>query len=234
LSGAAPLVIGHRGACGYRPEHTLESYAYAIALGADFIEPDLVSTSDGVLVARHEPWLSDTTDIAKHAEFSDRKTTRVVDGKEISDWFVSDFTLEEIKCLKAMQAFAFRDPSFNGKFEIPTLAEIIDLAKKSSVSNNRVVGIYPETKHPGYHAEINLPMEDTLLAMLTDAGWTDRNAPVFIQSFETSNLKYIRERSKLALVQLIGPPEEYPYDWSRKQNPRDYRSLANEHLDEIT
>ena len=203
LSGQKPLVIGHRGASGYMPEHTIEGYKLAIQQGADFIEPDLVSTKDGVLVVRHEPMLSGTTDVADRPEFANRKTTRKVDGVDTTDWFASDFTAAEIKTLKAKQAFADRDQSHNGKYQIPTFQEVIDLAKAESARAGRTIGIYPETKHPTYHAALGLAFEDKLLDMLKAAGWTDKNAPVFIQSFETGNLKYLRQKTQLRLVQLV-------------------------------
>ena len=233
LSGTPPLVIAHRGASGYLPEHTLQSYQKAIELGADFIGVDLVVTKDGVLIARHEPWLAATTNIASHPEFADRKTVRVVDGHEICDWFASDFALEEIKSLRAMQSFAMRDQSFNAMFQIPTLVEIVELAKASALAQKRVIGVYPETKHPTYHREIGLPLEDRLLAVLADAGWTERISPVIVQSFEIANLKAIRSRSDVRLLQLIGKPDERPYDFVVAGESRSYLSLVTDRLDEI-
>lgn len=213
LSGEPPILIAHRGASGYLPEHTLESYRRAIALGADFIEPDLVSTADGALIARHEPWLGDTTDVADHPAFANRKTVRVVDGRNVEDWFAGDFLLAEIKELRAKQAVATRDQSFNGMFEIPTFDEIIALAKSESVARGRSIGIYPETKHPSFHCEIGLPLEDALLDRLAREGWTEKTSPVIVQSFEVSNLQYIRTKSNIRLVQLIGEPDGRPYDF---------------------
>ena len=233
LSGTPPLVIAHRGASGYLPEHTLQSYQKAIELGADFIGVDLVATKDGVLIARHEPWLTATTNIASHPEFADRKTVRVVDGHEICDWFASDFALEEIKSLRAMQPFAMRDQSFNAMFQIPTLVEIVELAKASTLAQKRVIGVYPETKHPTYHREIGLPLEDRLLAVLADAGWTERISPVIVQSFEIANLKVIRSRSDVRLLQLIGKPDERPHDFVVAGESRSYLSLVTDSLDEI-
>jgi glycerophosphoryl diester phosphodiesterase len=182
LNGQAPIVIGHRGASGYRPEHTLAAYELAIQLGADYIEPDLVSTKDGVLIARHEPMLGATTDVASHPEFAGRLTTRNVDGATITDWFASDFTLAEIKTLRAIQPRASRDQSYNGLYEIPTLQEVIDLAKAKSATVGREIGIYPETKHPTFHDSQGLSLEEPLLATLSNAGWNSASAPVFIQS----------------------------------------------------
>jgi glycerophosphoryl diester phosphodiesterase len=223
----APLVIGHRGgATGYLPDHTLENYALGIELGADYVEPDLVATKDGVLIARHEPNLIDTTDVKSHPEFAGRRRTVALDGVPTDGFWASDFTLAEIKTLRAVQPLGDRDPSFNGKFQIPTLVEIIEFVKRKSREEGRQIGIYPETKHPTYHQSIGLPLEDRLLAVLSAAGWNHRSAPVFIQSFETANLKYLRSRTSVRLVQLVdaddvnpdgsialNPPYDKPYDW---------------------
>ncbi|CAM5768581.1 glycerophosphodiester phosphodiesterase [Bosea minatitlanensis] len=247
LSGQRPLVIAHRGASGYLPEHTLEAYRRAIALGADYIEPDLVSTKDGVLVVRHEPMLSGTTDVAERPEFAGRKTTRKLDGIETTDWFANDFTLAEIKTLRARQAFADRDQSHNGKYEIPTFQEVIDLAKAESARSGRTIGIYPETKHPTYHASLGLAFEDKLLDMLKAAGWTEKNSPVFIQSFETANLKYLRRKTQIRLVQLVdgdgvdkdgkvtlAAPFDRPYDFAVLGDKRSFQDmLSAEGLKEI-
>lgn len=223
----APLVIGHRGgANGYLPEHTLEAYALGISLGADYIEPDLVATKDGHLIARHEPNLIDTTNVKDLPQFANRRRTVMLDGVPTDGFFASDFTLAEIKQLRAVQSFAERDQSFNGKFQIPTLAEVIDLAKRKSREEGRRIGIYPETKHPTYHQSIGLPLEDRLLNVLSAAGWNQRNAPVFIQSFETANLRYLRSKTSVRLIQLVdandvkpdgtldlSKPYDKPYDW---------------------
>jgi len=223
----APLVIGHRGgASGYLPEHTLEAYALGISLGADYIEPDLVATKDGQLIARHEPNLIDTTNVKDLPQFANRRRTVMLDGVPTDGFFASDFTLAEIKQLRAVQSFAERDQSFNGKFQIPTLAEVIDLAKRKSREEGRRIGIYPETKHPTYHQSIGLPLEDRLLNVLSAAGWNQRNAPVFIQSFETANLRYLRSKTSVRLIQLVdandvkpdgtldlSKPYDKPYDW---------------------
>ncbi|MBS0452379.1 MAG: glycerophosphodiester phosphodiesterase [Proteobacteria bacterium] len=223
----APLVIGHRGgASGYLPEHTLEAYALGIELGADYIEPDLVATKDGQLIARHEPNLIDTTNVKSLPQFASRRKTAMVDGVAVDGFFASDFTLAEIKQLRAVQSFPERDQSFNGKFQIPTLAEVIELAKRKSREEGRRIGIYPETKHPTYHQALGLPLEDRLLRALDAAGWNNRNAPVFIQSFETANLRYLRTKTSVRLVQLVDAndvkpdgtmdltaPYDKPYDW---------------------
>jgi len=226
-------VIGHRGAHGYLPAHTLEGYALAIELGADFIEPDLVSTKDGRLIARHEPNMIATTDVATRPEFASRRRTAVIDGAADEGFFASDFTLAEIKRLRAVQDFAERPQQFNGKFEIPTLEEIIDLAKRKSKEKDRPIGIYPEVKHSTYHKSIGLPIERRLVAILSAAGWNHRDAPVIIQSFEQSNLKELRKLTPLRLIQLIDAndvnpdgsldftaPFDRPFDWTASGDPR--------------
>lgn len=232
-SEQAPIVIGHRGASGYLPEHTLEGYALAIELGADYIEPDLVMTKDGHLIARHEPNIINTTDVKDHPEFAGRRRTAMVDGAQDEGWFASDFTLAEIKTLRAVQAFSERPQQFNGLFEIPTFEEIIDLVKRKSKEKGRTIGIYPETKHPTYHRSIGLPLEGRLVQMLRAAGWDRRNAPVFIQSFEQSNLKELRRMTRVPLVQLIDAndvnpdgtldftaPFDRPFDWTASGDPK--------------
>lgn len=241
LSGKAPLIVAHRGASGYLPEHTIASYTKAIELGADFIEPDLVMTSDGVLVVRHEPMLSGTTNVADVLAFASKKTTKDIDGAMVEDWFVSDFTLAEIKQLKAKQAFSERSQQFNNLYEIPTFAEVIALAKEKSAQLGRTIGIYPETKHPAYHEALNLKISDKLLEELTAAGWNNESSPVYVQSFEVSNLQYIRSKSTVKIIQLLscydvalngdlifdvptGETVSYgkPYDWHLQGDTRDY------------
>src|SRR5262245_17772687 len=177
---SGPLVIAHRGASGYRPEHTLEGYRLAVEMGADFIEPDLVSTKDGVLIARHENEIGSTTDAADR--FPDRKRTKTVDGQSLTGWFTEDFTLAEIKTLRARERLPFRSHSYDGQFLIPTFDEVLDLAQRLGEARHRSVGVYPETKHPTYFRGISLPLEEKLLASLRRHGWNDRTAPVFIQS----------------------------------------------------
>jgi len=203
LSGSAPLVIAHRGASGYRPEHTLASYQLAVEQGADFIEPDLVATRDGHLVARHEPVLDATTDIAQRPEFADRKTTRVLDGKAVTAFFAGDFTLAELKRLRAVQSNPARSKQYDGQFDIPTFEEILELARRESAARGRTVGVYPETKHPQFHVALGLPLEDRLLEILGHHGLDHAGGPVFIQSFESANLQYLRARTRLPLVQLL-------------------------------
>jgi glycerophosphoryl diester phosphodiesterase len=222
-----PIVIGHRGASGYLPEHTLEAYALAIELGADYIEPDLVMTKDGYLIVRHEPNLIATTDVKDRPEFAGYKRKAVVDGAEEEGFFASDFTLHEIKTLRTIQAFAERPQQFNGKFEIPTFEEVIELAKRKSHEKERPIGVYPETKHPTYHQQLALPLEPRLVEALKHAGWNRRDAPIFIQSFEQSNLQALRKMTPVRLVQLVDAndvnpdgsldftaPFDRPYDWT--------------------
>lgn len=185
LDGKAPLVIGHRGASGELPEHTLESYQLAIERGADFIEPDLVSTKDGVLIARHEPILGGTTDVASRPEFASRKRNGTIDGVLYeNEFFASDFTLAEIKTLRAIMPQGYRTQAFNGVFQIPTLEEVINLVKQAEADTGRKVGIYPETKHPIYHDDLGLSLEEPLLATLQKTGFTDPSR-VFIQSLKS-------------------------------------------------
>jgi len=201
---AAPLVIAHRGASGYRPEHTLEAYQLAIEMGADYIEPNLVATRDGHLVARHEPDISQTTDVASRTEFADRKRTVWIDGVETIGWFTVDFTLAELRSLRAVQPRPDRSKEFDGQFLVPTLAEIIALAQRESKARGRTIGIYPETKHPSWHCALGLSLEEPLLSALESAGWNHRDAPVFIQSFEAGNLQWLRSRTQVKLIQLVG------------------------------
>jgi glycerophosphoryl diester phosphodiesterase len=228
----SPLVIGHRGAAGYLPDHTLEGYELAIKLGADYIEPDLVATKDGHLIARHEPNITTTTDVGSHPEFASRRRTATVDGVMEHGWFASDFTLAEIKTLRAVQPLAERPQRFNRRFQIPTLAEVIDLAKRESRRLDRRIGIYPETKHPTYHEDIGLPLEGRLVKALRRAGWSSHRAPVFIQSFEQSNLKRLNRMTGVRLVQLVDAndvnpdgsldytaPFDRPYDWTVSGDP---------------
>ena len=238
LSGDKPLVIGHRGAAGYLPDHTLEGYRRAVEMGADFIEPDLVATKDGVLVARHEPNIVATTDVKDRPEFAKRKRKAVVDGFEEEGWFVSDFTLAELKTLRAVQPLSDRDQRYNGQFAIPTFEEVLTLAETESKRAGRTIGVYPETKHPTYHQRLGLPLEDRLLDALAKRGLTQKSSPVIIQSFETGNLKYLRGKTAVRLLQLvdgtdINPdgsidfslPWGQPYDLTVAGDKRNYGAL---------
>jgi len=218
-----PLVIAHRGASGYRPEHTLAAYKLAIDMGADYIEPDLVSTKDGVLVARHENDISGTTDVASHPEFASRRTTKTIDGVQVTGWFTEDFTLAELKSLRAKERLPSLRPAntaFDGLYEVPTLQEVIDLAKESGV------GIYPETKHPTYFDSIGLSLEEPLVRTLRANGWDKKNSPVFVQSFEVGNLQQLNGMIDVPLVQLIDAVGK-PYDFVAEGDPRTYADLAS-------
>lgn len=210
----APLVIAHRGASGYAPEHTLAAYALAAFQGADYIEPDLVMTRDGHLVARHDNELGLTTDVAQRPEFADRKRTQSVDGRRLEGWFSEDFTLAELKTLRAIERIPQQRPDntrFDGQFEIPTLQEIIDLVKRLEALQQRTLGLYPETKHPTHFQRLDLAMEKPLLAVLERNGYDSADAPVFIQSFEVDNLKTLSTLTPIRLVQLLWV-EGQPYD----------------------
>ncbi len=210
------LVIGHRGASGYRPEHTLASYELAARLGADFIEPDLVSTKDHVLVVRHENEISTTTDVADHPELADRKTTKTVDGKDVTGWFTEDLTLAELKTLRAKERLPeIREEStiYDGLYEVPTFDEVLALRESLSAELGRDVGVYPETKHPTYFDGVGLSLEEPLVAALAREDLDDADDPVFVQSFEPSNLRELHEQGQLQvpLVQLLSPTGA-PYD----------------------
>jgi glycerophosphoryl diester phosphodiesterase len=219
---AKVLVIGHRGAPAWRPEHTLASYGKAIADGTDFIEPDLVMTKDAVMVARHENEIGGTTDVASHPEFADRKATKTIDGKAVTGWFTEDFTLAELKTLRARERLPqLRSTKYDGEFQIPTLDEIIDFVAAESAVAGHPVGIIPEIKHGSYFRKLGLPMEDRLLATLAAHSYT-RTAPVEIQSFEMANLEYLHDRlggaqarkrhPNIRLLQLIDDAGQQPYD----------------------
>jgi glycerophosphoryl diester phosphodiesterase len=227
-AAADQLVIGHRGASGYRPEHTLASYALAARMGADYIEPDLVITSDGVLVARHEPEISGTTDVAQHPEFADRKTTKTIDGEPVTGWFVEDFTLAELKTLRAIERIPElrqENTIYNGRFEVPTFDEVLELRERLSKELGREIGVYPETKHPSYFTSIGQPLGPPLVDALTEAGLNRPNAPVFVQSFETTNLQKLNDELRVPLVQLISGSGA-PADLQAAGDPRTYADLA--------
>jgi len=223
LRSGLPLVIGHRGAAGHRPEHTIASYELAIDYGADFIEPDLVSTKDGILIARHENDISGTSDVAQ--KFPERRTTKTVDGKEIQGYFAEDFTLAEIKILRARERLPFRNQGWNGVYEIPPSRKVIDLAQRKSQEKGRVIGIYPETKHPSYFRSIGLMLEAPLVKTLVANGYTDTDAPVFIQSFEVQNLKDLSKLTRIRLVQLMEADKRRPYDFVLTGDRRTYGDL---------
>jgi glycerophosphoryl diester phosphodiesterase len=217
-----PIVIGHRGASAHRPEHTLAAYRLAISMGADYIEPDVVSTKDRQLVARHDNWLADTTDIENHPEFASRKVTKTVDGTARTDWFTEDFTLAELRTLRTEERLPADRPgntAFNGIDPIPTLAEVLKLAREESV------GVYPETKHPTYFDGLGLSLEEPLLESLKANGFGKRGAKVFIQSFETANIRELNEKTDLPLIQLIDATGA-PFDFVAGGDPRTYDDLV--------
>lgn len=214
-----PLVIAHRGASGYRPEHTIAAYELAIEMGADFIEPDLVITGDGVLIARHENDITGTTDVIDRPEFRSRRRTKWVDGREVTGWFAEDFTLAEIKTLRARERLEFRDRSFNGRFEIPTFEEILDLARR------RGVGVYPETKFPSYFRSLGLPLEEPMVEALHASGLR----AVFLQSFEVGNLKLLKTMTDLPTIQLLdagGKPWDIDRTYQDMATPEGLAEIA--------
>ncbi len=220
-------VFGHRGASGYRPEHTLAAYELAIRLGADYIEPDLVSTKDGVLVARHENEISGTTDVADHPEFADRKTTKTIDGAPISGWFTEDFSLRELRTLRAKERLPGVRPGntrYDGRFEIPTFDEVLDLVKREGRAQGRTIGVAPETKHPTYFRSIGLPLERPLLRSLRLAGLDTKRSKVVIQSFETTNLRQLSHQTRVPLVQLTSATGA-PYDLVAQGSTKTYADI---------
>jgi glycerophosphoryl diester phosphodiesterase len=232
------IVIAHRGASALRPEHTLAAYEKAIEDGADWIEPDLVSTRDGVLVARHENEISGTTDVASRPEFAARKTTKTIDGERVSGWFTEDFTLAELKTLRARERLPeLRSTAYDGQFDIATFDEVLDLLERASAERGHAIGIAPEIKHPTYFAGIGLPMEERLLATLAARPML-RETPVMIQSFEIANLRALRaalprhasERpeptSNIRLLQLLGAPDHEPYDTVAAATPLRYAAMT--------
>ncbi len=233
-----PLVIGHRGASAYFPEHTLAAYQKAIELGADVIEPDLVSTRDGVLVARHENEIGGTTNVSAKPEFAARKTTKLIDGQPVTGWFTEDFSYAELKTLRARERIPANRPDnarYNDQFEIPSLDEVIALVKAHEQRSGKRIAIYPETKHPSYFQRIGLSLEEPLVKTLHAAGYHGKQAPVFIQSFEVANLKKLRGMTDLPLVQLIdnpkntpanGMPRNVPWDFYLAHDARTYADLT--------
>ncbi|MDZ4376501.1 MAG: glycerophosphodiester phosphodiesterase family protein, partial [Phenylobacterium sp.] len=202
----SPLVIAHRGASGERPEHTLMAYTLAIAQGADYIEPDLVATKDGHLVARHENEIRDTTDVASRPEFAARKTSKVIDGQKVTGWFTEDFTLAELKTLRARERLPALRPlskRYDGQADIPTLQEVLDLVRAEGARTGRIIGVYPEMKHPAYFAGIGLSLEPRLADALKRNDLDSRDAPVFVQCFEVEPLKAFAKLSKARRVMLV-------------------------------
>jgi glycerophosphoryl diester phosphodiesterase len=223
------VVVGHRGASGYRPEHTLAAYELAARMGADFVEPDLVTTKDHVLVTRHEPEIGGTTDVAQHPEFANRKKTKSLDGVAVTGWFTEDFTLKELKTLRATEripAVRQHNTVFNGRYQIPTLQEVIDLTKRLSRELNRPIGIYPETKHPTYFQRQGLALEPELVEVLNRNGLNRAGAKVYVQSFEVANLKALDKQLRVPLVQLTSSSGA-PYDFVAAGDKRTYADVVS-------
>ena len=226
---ATPMVIGHRGASGYRPEHTLAAYRLAIQMGANYVEPDLVSTKDHVLVARHENEISGTTDVKDRPEFADRKVTKLIDGVTVTGWFTEDFALAELKTLRAKERLPQVRPdntAYDGRFEVPTLQEVLNLVRAESHRRHRTIGVYPETKHPTYFDSIGLSLEEPLVAALEKYDLDDADDAVVIQSFETANLVELNTMIDSPIAQLINSGGQ-PWDFTVAGDPRTYRDLTS-------
>jgi glycerophosphoryl diester phosphodiesterase len=236
-----PFVIAHRGASGYVPEHTLAGYFIAIQQGADYVEPDLVISKDGALLARHENEIGGTTDVAAHPEFASRKATKNIDGESVSGWFTEDFTLAELRTLRARERLPDLRKSntrYDGAFSIPTFDEVLDLvaaadaqrganARGAGLPAPPRIGVYPETKHPSYFANLGLHFDEQMLASLTRHGYSRRSDPICLQSFEVANLKALRRRTDLPLVQLVAP-EGRPFDFTLAGDQRRYEDLMSD------
>ncbi|HUQ12260.1 MAG TPA: glycerophosphodiester phosphodiesterase [Steroidobacteraceae bacterium] len=234
-----PFVIAHRGASGYVPEHTLPGYFIAIQQGADYVEPDLVITRDGALVARHENEIGGTTDVGAHPEFAARHTTRSIDGRDVTGWFTEDFTLAELKTLRARERLpGLRSTRYDGVFEIPTFDEILDLvsaADRQRATSARAaglpapprIGVYPETKHPSHFAKLGLHFDERMLAALARHGYTKRSDPICLQSFEVGNLVSLRQKTDLPIVQLLEPSGQ-PFDFALAGDPRSYVDMMTD------
>ncbi|MFW2078256.1 glycerophosphodiester phosphodiesterase [Acinetobacter sp. ULE_I010] len=230
------IIVGHRGASALRPEHTLESYQKAIDDGADFIEPDLVSTKDGVLVARHENEIGSTTNVSTLTQFADRKKTKIIDGTTLTGWFTEDFTLNELNQIKARERIPELRPEnvkYNDQFNIPTLEQIIELAEKNYKKTGKVVGLYIETKHPTYFQKANLSLEDPLLKTLSKYQYSREIAPIYLQSFEVSNLKYMKDQLGLhkslkyaKIIQLYDDKKVSPADFTAQGIKTTYGDMA--------
>jgi len=226
-----PIIIAHRGLSGEWPEHTIAGYQAAIDAGADFIEPDLVLTKDGVLIARHENEIGDTTNVAKIKKFAARKTSKIIDGQKMTGWFTEDFTLAELKTLRAKERLPqLRSKERDGQFEIPTFEEILELLTKVNENREKPVGVYPETKHPSYFTSIGLPHEAPLLKLLNQYGYNGKDALVFIQSFEVENLKTLRGKTDLPLIQLMGskggPADQKDLTYAQMARPDGLKNIA--------
>jgi len=221
------VVIGHRGSAGHRPEHTQGGYELAVAMGADWIEPDLVPTKDHVLVVRHENEISGTTDVSLRPEFAARKTTKVIDGRNVTGWFTEDFTLAELKTLRAVErlpAIRQRNTVYNGYYQVLTFQEVLDLAKKLRHRYGKEVGVFPETKHPTYFRSIGLPLEEPLIETIKRNGLNRPGSPVVVQSFEPSSLKRVAKDLRVPLWQALGTSGR-PYDLTAAGDPTTYADM---------
>lgn len=243
LDGNPPLIIGHRGLPGLYPEEVIAGYRAAIAAGTDALELDLQSSSDGVLFACHNVFLSDTTDVAEHPEFASRRKSRLVDGVSTGpEWYISDFSAAELKTLRVKQPIAARSKQYDGQYPMATFQEILDLAKSAMAANaGRRISVYPETKNPLYQRQLGLPLEETLVAMLAREGWNTADSPVFVQSFEPASLKLMRKLGlKTKVVQLIdgasidyktgsiaydSPDSAKPFSWLQDHDPRTFSAM---------
>jgi len=236
-----PFVIAHRGASGYVPEHTLAGYFIAIQQGADYVEPDLVISRDGALLARHENEIGGTTDVASHPEFAARKVTKKIDGESVTGWFTEDFTLAELKTLRARERLPElrkANARYDGEFSIPTFDEVLDLVSAADAQRAAIaraaglpppprIGVYPETKHPSYFASLGLHFDQQMLEALNRHGYSKRNDPICLQSFEVANLKALRRRTDLPLVQLVAPTGQ-PFDFTLAGDKRTYLDLMTD------
>ncbi|PWI19696.1 glycerophosphodiester phosphodiesterase [Streptomyces sp. Act143] len=225
-----PTIIGHRGASGYRPEHTFGSYQLALDLGAHVVEAgDLVPTKDGHLVCRHEPEIGGTTDVADHKEFADRKTTKVLDGVSVTGWFTEDFTLAELKTLRAVERIPANRPHntlYNGRWQIPTFEEVLKWQDEQTRKRGRQVWIYPETKHPTYFRKLGLGLEERVAKLLRKYGKDGRNAPVILQSFEPTSIQRLNRLVDNPLVVLLSSATSRPWDFVEAGDPRTVADLV--------
>jgi glycerophosphoryl diester phosphodiesterase len=227
-----PVVLGHRGASALRPEHTLASYAKAIEDGADYIEPDLVISKDGALIIRHENNIAATTDIARHPEFADRKTEKLIDGQKQIGWFVEDFTLPELKTLRAIERLPqlrAENAKLDGQFDLVTWPEMVDFAAAEALARGRPIGLVPELKHSTYFRSIGMPLEDRFLASVAQHDYL-RRCPLIVQSFEVANLKYLRAKlgraERLKLMQLTTDPRYPPADIAKAGGTLSYGAMT--------
>jgi glycerophosphoryl diester phosphodiesterase len=225
-----PTIIGHRGASGYRPEHTLAAYKLALDLGADIVEAgDLVPTKDGHIVCRHEPEIGGTTDVADHPEFADRKTTKLLDGVSVTGWFTEDFTLAELKTLRAIERIPANRPHntlYNGRWEIPTFEEVLRWQDEQTRKRGKQVWIYPETKHPTYFRGLGLGLEERVAKLLRKYGKHRENSPVILQSFEPTSIQRLNKLVDTPLVVLLSGPNTRPWDFVQTGDPRTVADLV--------